>query len=205
MSQAFPDKVSIMRIRIVFVGATFVFVSVIPLRAADPAAQSQADRLRNLEQAVQQLQQRNAELEGEVKQLKAKSGPFAPILSTPEGKATAGNENKAVFTAPSPPPVYVVPGGAEYKLTLGGYLQMNAEGGDVSAFNPSDPATIQSDDSLPALGAEVSGAERFNTLPSNSTLKSKAISGRATVFPAVAPLFPAPTFSLTGMASRRRI
>ena len=134
MSQAFPDKVSIMRIRIVFVGATFVFVSVIPLRAADPAAQSQADRLRNLEQAVQQLQQRNAELEGEVKQLKAKSGPFAPILSTPEGKATAGNENKAVFTAPSPPPVYVVPGGAEYKLTLGGYLQMNAEGGDVSAF-----------------------------------------------------------------------
>src|SRR5438874_9261807 len=134
MSQAFPDKVSIMRIRIVFVGATFVFVSVIPLRAADSAAQSQADRLRNLEQAVQQLQQRNAGLEGEVKQLKAKSGPFAPILSTPGGKATAGNENKAVFTAPSPPPVYVVPGGAEYKLTLGGYLQMNAEGGDVSAF-----------------------------------------------------------------------
>jgi hypothetical protein len=49
MSQALPDKVSIMRIRIVFAVATLVFVSVIPLRAADPAAQSQADRLRNLE------------------------------------------------------------------------------------------------------------------------------------------------------------
>src|SRR5581483_3228133 len=31
-------------------------------------------------------------------------------------------------------PVYVVPGGPEYKLTLGGYIQMNYEGGDVSAF-----------------------------------------------------------------------
>ena len=110
MSQALPDKVSIMRIRIVFAVATLVFVSVIPLRAADPAAQSQADRLRNLEQAVQQLQQRNAdqeqrnaELEREVKELKSRNGPFAPILSGPEEKATAGNDNKAVFTAPPPP------------------------------------------------------------------------------------------------------
>ncbi|MEY2509153.1 MAG: phosphate-selective porin OprO and OprP [Verrucomicrobiota bacterium] len=31
-------------------------------------------------------------------------------------------------------PVYVVPGGSEYKLTLGGYIQANFEAGDVSAF-----------------------------------------------------------------------
>jgi phosphate-selective porin len=31
-------------------------------------------------------------------------------------------------------PVYVVPGAAEYKLTLGGYFQANFEAGDVSAF-----------------------------------------------------------------------
>src|SRR5207302_89228 len=124
----------IMRIRIVFAVAAFVFVSVIHLRAADPASQSDADRLRNLEQAVQQLQQRNAELETEVKELKAKSRPFAPVLSRPEGKAPAGNESKAVFTAPPPPLVDVHPGGSEYKLTLGGYLQMNFEDGDVSAF-----------------------------------------------------------------------
>lgn len=80
------------------------------------------------------MQQRNAELENEVHELKAKSGPFAPMLSRPEGKATAGNENKAVFTAPSLPPVYVQAGGSEYKLSLGGYIQANVESGDVSAF-----------------------------------------------------------------------
>jgi phosphate-selective porin OprO and OprP len=114
----------------------FFFFSLIslPLRAADPAAQSEADRLQNLEKAVRQLQQRNTELESEVKQLKSKSEPFAPILSKSEGKAAAGNDNKAVFTAPSPPPLYAHAAGSEYKLTLGGYIQANLESGDVSAF-----------------------------------------------------------------------
>jgi phosphate-selective porin len=125
-----------MKIRIVSALATFFLCSLIslPLRAADPTSQSDGDRLQNLEKAVRQLQQRNAELENEVHQLKAKSGPFTPILSGPEGKATAGNENKAVFTAPSPPPVYAQAAGSEYKLTLGGYIQANLESGDVSAF-----------------------------------------------------------------------
>jgi phosphate-selective porin len=116
--------------------AAFFFFSLIclPLRAADLADQSEAQRLQNLEEAVRQLEQRNAELENEVKELKSRNGPFAPILSGPEGKAVAGNENKAVFTAPSPPPVDVHPGGSEYKLTLGGYIQANFEDGDVSAF-----------------------------------------------------------------------
>lgn len=104
----------------------------LPLRAADPP--SEAERLQNLENAVRQLQQRNAELEQEVRELKAKGGPFRPMLSGPEQKATAGSDSKAVFTAPPPPPVDVHPGGSEYKLTLGGYIQMNFEGGDVSAF-----------------------------------------------------------------------
>src|SRR5205814_6261412 len=104
---------------------------VMPLSAADPPSDS--ERLQNLEKAVRQLQERNAELEQEVHQLKAK-GPFAPILVKPEEKAVAGNANKAVFTAPSPPTVDVHPGGSEYKLTLGGYIQANVESGDVSAF-----------------------------------------------------------------------
>ena len=113
------------------IGCTFVFSTgmVLPLCAADPLSDS--ERLQNLEKAVRQLQQRNAklekgnaELEKEVQQLKAKGGPFAPIFAKPEEKAVAGNANKAVFTAPSPPPVDVHPGGSEYKLTLGGFRRM---------------------------------------------------------------------------------
>lgn len=102
------------------------------LRAQDAVGRSEADRLQKLESAVRQLQERNVELENEVHQLKARS-PFAPVLGD-EKKPVAGNDNKAVFAAPSPPPVNVHPAGPEYKLTLGGYIQANFEDGDVSAF-----------------------------------------------------------------------
>ncbi|MEY2486045.1 MAG: phosphate-selective porin OprO and OprP [Verrucomicrobiota bacterium] len=131
----FISKFALMKISNgVAISFTFVFFAstALPLVAADP--QSDSERLQNLEKAVRQLQERNAELEKEVRQLRPKSGPFAPILSGPEGKATAGNDNKAVFTATPAPLVDVHPGGAEYKLTLGGYLQLNSESGDVSAF-----------------------------------------------------------------------
>jgi len=53
-----------MKIRVVFAVATFLPPSLIclPLRAAD-SAQSDAERLKILEDAVRQLQQRNAKLE----------------------------------------------------------------------------------------------------------------------------------------------
>ena len=81
---------------------------------------------------MEQLQQRNSELEGEVHALKSRS-PFSSEFG-PEKHAVAGNDNKAVFSAPTPPPVDVHPAGSEYKLTLGGYIQANLEDGDVSAF-----------------------------------------------------------------------
>jgi septal ring factor EnvC (AmiA/AmiB activator) len=99
-----------MKIRVVFAVATFLSSSLIclPLRAAD-SAQSDAERLKNLENAVRQLQQRNAEqeernakLEAEVRELKARKSPFEPILAEPERKITAGNDNKTIFTAPPP-------------------------------------------------------------------------------------------------------
>src|SRR5438128_2317999 len=129
----------------VAVGFAFVFSTgmVLPVRAADPPSDN--ERLQNLEKAVRQLQERNAELEKEVQQLKARGGPFAPILAKPEEKAVAGNANKVVFTAPSPPPVDVHPGGSEYKLTLGGYIQANVESGDVSAFEGRFGATALKD------------------------------------------------------------
>jgi phosphate-selective porin len=118
----------------VIAAAAFFFLVCLPLRGADSTGQSETERLQNLEKAVRQLQERNAQLENEVRQLKSKHEPFAPVLSSPDGKAIAGNDNKAVFTEPSPPPVDVHPGGSEYKLTLGGYIQANLESGDVSAF-----------------------------------------------------------------------
>src|SRR5450631_666914 len=125
-----------MKTRTVCTFVSFFIFSLIclPVRGADPAGQSDAERLQTLEKAVLQLQQRNAALENEVHQLKAKSEPFAPILSKSEVKATAENDGKTVFTEPSPPPVYAQAAGSEYKLTLGGYIQTNLESGGVSAF-----------------------------------------------------------------------
>ena len=62
-----------------------------------------------------------------------------------DSSVTPGNDNKAVFAAPTPPPVDVHPGGSEYKLTLGGYIQANFEDGDVSAFEGRFGATALKD------------------------------------------------------------
>jgi len=70
-----------MKSSIVFpVTTAFFFSSLIcwPLHAADPALQSEADRLQNLENAVRQLQERNNELENEVQKLKSKKSPSMP-------------------------------------------------------------------------------------------------------------------------------
>lgn len=114
-----------------------------PLSAQDSPGRSEAERLQKLENAVRQLQQRNSELESEVHELKTK-GPFAPAFS-PEKHLAPGNDNKTVFSAPTPPPVDVHPAGSEYKLTLGGYIQANFETGDVSAFEGRFGATALKD------------------------------------------------------------
>ncbi|HEY3662461.1 MAG TPA: porin [Chthoniobacterales bacterium] len=93
---------------------------------------------------MRQLQERNNELESEVRQLRNRD-PLAPVLPSVQRTVTPGNDNKAVFAAPTPPPVDVHPGGSEYKLTLGGYMQANFEGGDVSAFEGRFGATALKD------------------------------------------------------------
>jgi phosphate-selective porin len=129
-----------MKLQIVCIGAACCFSISLPA-----AAQSDADRLRNLENAVRQLQERNAQLEGEVKALK-KSNRFEPMFPQPEKKpVVAGSDNKAVFAEPSPLPVDVHPGGSEFKLTLGGYIQANIETGDVAAFEGRFGATALKD------------------------------------------------------------
>jgi phosphate-selective porin OprO/OprP len=106
----------------------------LPLRAADLSAE---ERLRALEKAVDRLQQRNAELESEVHQLKSKSGPTAPSsheLSAEKRSKFAPDTKSYVEAEEKPALVDVHPAGSEFKLTLGGYVQMNFESGDVSAF-----------------------------------------------------------------------
>jgi phosphate-selective porin OprO/OprP len=113
-----------------------VLLAIQPLGGQTPGDKSEAARLEKLERAVDQLQKRNAELEQEVSALKKRS-PFAPELGA-EGKTKVTSEGKGYVekgvTAEEKKPVYVSPGGPEYKLTLGGYIQANFEDGDVSAF-----------------------------------------------------------------------
>src|SRR6266498_1244332 len=106
--------------------------------AAQPlkAQGSDAERLQKLEQAVGQLQKRNAELEQEVSGLKKRTS-WAPALG-PEGKTktevTSDGKTYVEKVVEEKPPIYVQQRGSELKLVLGGFIQVNFEDGDVSAF-----------------------------------------------------------------------
>src|SRR5205809_5314821 len=94
---------------------------------------SESERLQKLERAVEQLQKRNAELEQEVSSLKKQTA------SLPEGKFKTkvtydGKTYVEKAVVEEKAPVYVQQRGAELKLVLGGFIQMNFEDGDVSAF-----------------------------------------------------------------------
>lgn len=110
--------------------------ALVPFAAQTSAAQSDSERLEKLEKAVELLQQRNAELEREVSSLK-KQKSSAVVLS-PEKRSKFVSDGKSFVekteTTEEKKPIYVVPGGSEFKLTLGGYIQANLESGDVSAF-----------------------------------------------------------------------
>jgi phosphate-selective porin OprO and OprP len=107
-----------------------------PLRAQTSGGNSESDRLQKLERAVEQLQKRNAELEQEVSSLKKQS--------TSEPGATGKRKTVVTYDGKSyveksvaveeKPGIFVTPRGTEFKLVLGGYIQMNLEDGAVSAF-----------------------------------------------------------------------
>jgi phosphate-selective porin len=107
-----------------------------PLRAQTSGGNSESERLQKLERAVEQLQKRNAELEREVSSLKKQS--------TSEPGATGKRKTVVTYDGKSyveksvaveeKPQIYVTPRASEFKLVLGGYIQMNLEDGEVSAF-----------------------------------------------------------------------
>jgi len=117
------------------VAVPLVLLMIQPLAAQ---TSSEAERLEKLERAVEQLQKRNAELEQEVRSLK-KQTAFTPEYDAngnKKPKVTSDGKTyvEKTVAAEEKKPVYVMPGGPEYKLTLGGYIQMNFEDGAVSAF-----------------------------------------------------------------------
>ena len=124
--------------KIILRAAGTSLAAIISFAAQSTGAQtsSQAERLEKLERAVDQLQKRNAELEQEVSGLKKQAASAAEVAAKMKTKAFYDGKSyveKAVVEEEKPP-VFVVPRASELKLVLGGYIQANFEGGDVSAF-----------------------------------------------------------------------
>ncbi len=115
--------------------AAFVAISLQPLSAE---TDSESKRLEKLERAVEQLQERNAELETEVHDLRKRLASGTEVDPNGNQKPKSAPDAKTLLEKPiiteEKPPVFVVQRGPEIKLTLGGYIQMNFEDGAVSAF-----------------------------------------------------------------------
>ena len=109
-----------------------------PLRAQTSSSNSESERLQKLERAVEQLQKRNAELEQEVSSLKKQTSSASQPGAKGKTKTEVTYDGKTYVeksvALEEKPPIFVVPRASEFKLVLGGYLQMNLEDGEVSAF-----------------------------------------------------------------------
>ncbi len=105
-----------------------------PLRAQTSGGNSESERLQKLERAVEQLQKRNAELEREVSSLKKQSEPGAAGKTKTEVTYDGKTYVEKSVAVEEKPHIYVTPRGTEFKLVLGGFIQINLEDGDVSAF-----------------------------------------------------------------------
>src|SRR5881398_2140498 len=99
-------------------------------------AQSEAERLEKLERAVEQLQKRNADLEQEVRSLKHKPSASAEQREVAAKPATSDSKTtvEQTTTKEEKKPVYTAAAADEFKLTLGGYVQAQFEGGNPFAF-----------------------------------------------------------------------
>src|SRR6478736_4398051 len=107
---------------------------VIALRPVAMKAASESDRLERLEHAVEQLQKRNAELEAEVRSLKKETAAVPDVKFKTKVNYDGKTYVEQAVPAPEKPPLFVQQRGPELKLVLGGYVQINFEDGDVSAF-----------------------------------------------------------------------
>ncbi|HMF80375.1 MAG TPA: porin, partial [Candidatus Acidoferrum sp.] len=115
-------------------GASLAAISLLSAQPLRAQAASDSARIEKLERAVELLQKQNAELKAEVKSLKSKD---TASVSDAKFKTKVTYDGKTYVEKAVPeekPPVYVQQRGPELKLVLGGYVQINFEDGDVSAF-----------------------------------------------------------------------
>jgi phosphate-selective porin len=120
---------------VVFLLAVAVGIGGAPLGRAE--TKSDAERLERLERAVEALQKRNSELEAELHSLrKEKMAPKKSVELAEEKRSHFAPDSKSavVEQTEEKKPIYVLPGASEIKLVLGGFIQMQYEGGDVFAF-----------------------------------------------------------------------
>src|SRR5881296_3268299 len=114
-------------------GASLAAIVLLTTQQLRAESSSDTTRIEKLERAVELLAKQNAELQAEIKSLKKETAsvPDAKFKTkvTYDGKTYV---EKAVVEEKAP--VYVQQRGAELKLVLGGFIQMNFEDGDVSAF-----------------------------------------------------------------------
>jgi len=150
-------------------------------------AASESDRLEKLERAVEQLQKRNAQLEAEVRSLKNETA------AVPDGKFKTSviQDGKSYIEKVVPQdeklPLYVQQRGPELKLTLGGFIQMNFEDGDVSAFEGRFGQTALKDRfRLRRARINLTGdfAEQFDFKMEGDFGQSDGLSGNRTAFSA---------------------
>src|SRR5437867_8047747 len=115
-------------------GASLAAIVLLTTQQLRAESSSDTARIEKLERAVELLAKQNAELQAEIKSLKKETA------SVPDGKfkkkVTYDGKTyveKAVVEEEKPP-VYVQQHGVELKLVLGGFIQANFEGIDVSPF-----------------------------------------------------------------------
>src|SRR5438067_11240046 len=114
-------------------GASLAAVALLAAQPLRAESSSDTTRIEKLERAVELLAKQNAELQAEIKSLKKETA------SVPDGKFKKkvtydGKTYVEKAVVEEKPPVYVQQRGPELKLVLGGFIQMNFEDGDVSAF-----------------------------------------------------------------------
>lgn len=94
-------------------------------------SETDSERIRKLEEAVQQLRQENTELKQKMDQLNEHKPVVVPETAMTGSPSTPSPANKWAS--------FVIPGGKETSLKLGGFIQGQGEFGDTGSFSGNFP------------------------------------------------------------------
>ncbi|HSQ25304.1 MAG TPA: porin [Pyrinomonadaceae bacterium] len=115
-------------------GASLAAIALLTAQPLRAESSSDSTRLEKLERAVELLQKQNAQLQAEVKSLKSTQAANPADAKFKTKVTYDGKTYKEQAVVEEKPPIFVQQRGPELKLVLGGFIQMNFEDGDVSAF-----------------------------------------------------------------------